>query len=220
MRNYFAAELMMGILILIILGGCAQNVWVKPGANQESFRADNYGCERDSRQSGGFGTGLVGAIEAQAFFNRCMTARGWSLQERTQAEASASINRDSIQSAVQTRRNCISDVRQQSRLQIIQNRLSDLSTGRFTFNQMSSNDVPTPSESSLILFYVTEVNFCTERFFSTVEAIMTPQQLANLRTQRAAFEALLAQLARRQISWGHYATRSNQILDNVERRAN
>lgn len=220
MGNFFTKKIVDKILILMVVSGCAQNVWVKPGANQEAFRADNYGCERDSRQSGGFGTGLVGAIEAQAFFNRCMTARGWSLQERTAAEATINVGRTSVQTAVEARRSCFLNVRQQPRYQIFQNRLSEISTGRFTFAQMASNDVPSPTEAALILDFVGEGGQCNDRYFASIENFVTPQQLTNLKNNRAANEALLAQLARRQISWGELSTRSNQILDNSERRAN
>ena len=72
---------------ILALCGCAKTFWVKPGATQQDFARDSYECERDARQSGYFGTGIAGAINMQAFQERCMVARGWSKQtEQRQAE--------------------------------------------------------------------------------------------------------------------------------------
>jgi hypothetical protein len=60
------------------LGGCAEYAWTKPGLTQADFNRDSYNCEKDMRQSGYFGGGLVGALNAQAFEERCMTAQGYS----------------------------------------------------------------------------------------------------------------------------------------------
>ena len=54
-------------LACLFLAGCAQTVWVKDGAGQQDFAKDSYGCERDMRQSGYYGTGLAGVANAQGF---------------------------------------------------------------------------------------------------------------------------------------------------------
>ena len=62
------------------LSNCAaQRTWQKPGATAQDFQTDSYECERDVRQSGYYGTGLVGTINVNGFFNRCMEARGYYL---------------------------------------------------------------------------------------------------------------------------------------------
>src|SRR5690349_17398783 len=99
-----ATRLTAAFSSVLLLAACAQNVWHKPGASTQAFEADKYACERDARQSGGFGGGIAGAIEVQNFFNRCMSARGWSLQEKTQAEANALASRASVQSAIEQRK--------------------------------------------------------------------------------------------------------------------
>lgn len=68
----------------LFLGGCAQKVFVKSGASTQDFATDRYLCERDVRQSGEYGTGLAGAMEVQGYFNRCMSAHGWGLQDKEQ----------------------------------------------------------------------------------------------------------------------------------------
>jgi clan AA aspartic protease (TIGR02281 family) len=72
--------------IALCVAGCARNVWVKPGATQADFNVDRYDCERDARQSGYFGTGLVGALNMQGFYNRCMVAHGWRLERQRQTQ--------------------------------------------------------------------------------------------------------------------------------------
>ncbi len=66
------------LLVLLISSGCARFVWIKSGATQQDFARDSYECERDMRQSRYFGGGIAGALNAQAFQERCMVARGWT----------------------------------------------------------------------------------------------------------------------------------------------
>jgi hypothetical protein len=64
---------------------------MQPGRLDETWRptqdynVDSYACEKDARQSGYFGGGIVGQINFNEFEGRCMRARGWTL-----AHASAS----------------------------------------------------------------------------------------------------------------------------------
>ncbi len=67
-------------LVALFLSACS-TVWDKPGATQEEFKKDTYECERDMRQSGNFGTGVYGGLNAQAFNDRCMEARGYTKEE-------------------------------------------------------------------------------------------------------------------------------------------
>lgn len=68
------------LVAALIAAGCAsfQTVWDKPGGTQQSFATDNYECERDARQSGYYGGGLLGALSFKSFAERCMEARGWT----------------------------------------------------------------------------------------------------------------------------------------------
>ena len=62
-----------------LLGACATpKIWDKPGSTQAEFNKDSYECERDARQSGGFGGGIAGSLNMRDFFGRCMVARGWT----------------------------------------------------------------------------------------------------------------------------------------------
>lgn len=73
------------VVALITLGltGCAKPmIWNKPGGTQQDFATDQYGCEKDARQSGYFGGGIAGTINMQEFFKRCMVAHGYTLSQK------------------------------------------------------------------------------------------------------------------------------------------
>lgn len=84
------------IFLFLILAGCTQYMWTRTDGrtDQEAvdqFRKDRYECERDMRQSGYYGGGLAGAMEAQGFGERCLRARGY---KKVPADSTA-INVDS-----------------------------------------------------------------------------------------------------------------------------
>lgn len=66
------------LALAVLLGGCAQTIWEKPGATAADLSREGYECEKDARQSGYFGGGVVGALNMQAFAERCMVAHGWT----------------------------------------------------------------------------------------------------------------------------------------------
>lgn len=74
----------------LLLAGCAQIVWDKTGATQADFNRESYMCERDARQSGYFGGGLIGALNMAEFAQRCMVAQGWA-PRRADAPAPANV---------------------------------------------------------------------------------------------------------------------------------
>lgn len=71
--------------LALLLSGCATAVWTKPGATQQDLAKDSYDCEKDMRQSGYYGTGIIGAMNADGFEDRCMVAHGWRLQSTAQS---------------------------------------------------------------------------------------------------------------------------------------
>lgn len=69
-------------VLALSLVGCSgpQLEWQKRGASTADMQRDAYECERDTRTAAAsFSGGLQGAGEAQAFYGRCLTARGYSL---------------------------------------------------------------------------------------------------------------------------------------------
>lgn len=70
------------LIATLLLAGCAPTVWYKAGATQADFNTDSYGCEKDARQSGYFGSGLAGALEMKDFYGRCMVAHGYTARKQ------------------------------------------------------------------------------------------------------------------------------------------
>ena len=69
---------MFSVIVAIGLSACTTVSRNKSGSTQQDFASDTYSCERDMRQSGYFGGGVVGQINAQTFQERCMAAKGWT----------------------------------------------------------------------------------------------------------------------------------------------
>ena len=63
--------------LLFGIPGCVKRVWVKEGSTRADYKKDSYECERDMRQVN-YGRG----DSPRGFYNRCMEARGWHLEER------------------------------------------------------------------------------------------------------------------------------------------
>jgi hypothetical protein len=64
-------------VLILAVTGCVRLVWTKRGVTEQEWRADSYACERDMRQSGYYGTGLAGALNAQDFYGRCLQSKGY-----------------------------------------------------------------------------------------------------------------------------------------------
>ena len=89
------------LVSLLLLTGCHQGVWVKPGATQQNFDMDKYACMQEAMQGAPVTPGVEGydvynkhdhQVEGQVTTtdmnaaNRdqlqtaCLQARGWSFQ--------------------------------------------------------------------------------------------------------------------------------------------
>lgn len=67
------------IVLLGLLTSCTSPNWVKSVDSSYSGNAQaaQFECERDVRQSGYYGAGLIGAYNANSFYRRCMMAKGF-----------------------------------------------------------------------------------------------------------------------------------------------
>src|SRR5687768_5878548 len=81
------AVVLAGVLVLAALAGCTRTLWTKPGVTEQEFRVDSYACERDMRQSGYYGSGIVGSLNATGFYERCMESKGYRKTREDSAEA-------------------------------------------------------------------------------------------------------------------------------------
>jgi hypothetical protein len=68
--------------VLAALAGCTPTIWDKADATRADYNRESYECERDLRQSR-TGSGLLGALDAHGFYNRCMSAHGYYPQGGT-----------------------------------------------------------------------------------------------------------------------------------------
>jgi hypothetical protein len=100
------------LIALMMLFGCVpsapQTIWKKDGATDGTYQADSYACEKDARQSGYFGTGMIGAVSMKNFYERCMFAQGWRLETLPQAKNFTAQEWDQVTSDCRTRAERIS----------------------------------------------------------------------------------------------------------------
>jgi hypothetical protein len=68
----------LALVLLLLATACGPKLWTKPGFSFEEWNRDRYECERDVRQSGYYGGGLIGAINAQGFYDRCLSGHGYT----------------------------------------------------------------------------------------------------------------------------------------------
>jgi len=80
---------------MLLLTGCASNmVWVKDGATQEQFAADQFDCKQKAyTMVGGYHSNNIGAlaVSAPGFFNECMQSKGYTLTTQQQ-QANVSVD--------------------------------------------------------------------------------------------------------------------------------
>ena len=100
----------LGLLVLGATGCASQQShhWEKEGGGD--FSADSYACERDTRQSGYFGGGLIGSANMLGFYNRCLTSKGWYLATDKRVKEFSASDWDGVRQA------CMVDAKDTSRL--------------------------------------------------------------------------------------------------------
>lgn len=68
--------LRLAILTAILVTGCAERHWTKPGATREDFNRDSSACAREARRSVYIGTPVN-----KRLYRGCMRARGYQQVE-------------------------------------------------------------------------------------------------------------------------------------------
>lgn len=196
------------------LVGCGPTIWTKPGAGTQEFAADRYSCERDSRQSGGFGTGLVGALQVQEYFNRCLVAHGWEVQGATPTprQAAAAAVTSQNQADFRDMKICVTRFRENPQYQIIIPNLADINTNKFTMMQITNTQKLTPRESSALLQYTQESSTCWDTFVDSVEK-RNVTAAGIFREGFSDVKLARAQAIRREISWGELSAHVEALSD-------
>lgn len=81
--------------LTIGLFGCANNVWVKPGASVNDFNVDRAQCNAQS-----YSIPFASIYQQTAVQNECMQGKGWSLRDKVSHEASTASTQSSWQSVL------------------------------------------------------------------------------------------------------------------------
>lgn len=213
----------LGLFFLLVFAGCATPpVFYKAGATQQDFVATKYTCERDSRQSGGFGTGIIGAINQQQFFGRCMEAQGWDLQNKDQQDGrrASNLSKQTEMKALSSKRDeCIQSARNnESKISIISSHLVSLGEKKFTISQKADTSLATPAESAVLLRYLEKADVCRSEFVEAASKIF-PNGAANVRGTYASANRTWLQVIRRETSWGAAATQLEQDAETANAKA-
>jgi hypothetical protein len=204
----------VGVVLCLILSGCAQKVWTKPDATQQDFATDSYACERDARQSGYFGGGIAGAINMEQFADRCMVAHGWRLENGATSPAQKQ-NATNLKAVSDQRISCVTMVRQEPKFTPIKSHFSNLKTGEFTMSDLVDQRIPTGAESALIVQYSDETLPCINKFLSEV-SVLSPELSTIFHKERADVNSLYVQLASRHLTWGQAAQKQQEIIEDVK----
>jgi hypothetical protein len=205
----------IALMCLLLVSSCApQSVWVKPGASQADFQSDSYSCERDARQSVlSFGGGIVGAVQAQDFANRCMNTKGWSMVNKETHESSVASSQNLINSSHQKAIVCRKSIFEDPKFLKIKPYMRCPDCKRFDFKQMTASAIPTADESQMLSDAFALIRKCADSFNSEVRHYFTEQQKSNNLKGNSELEGIWAKLVRRQITYGDYATEANKVYD-------
>lgn len=195
----------------LIIAACAPTTWVKSGASQQDYATDSYQCEKDARQSGYFGGGLIGAANMVEFSQRCMVAHGWRRLDPGAAERAAPIIAR-VTEASAVRKACLVEIRQQPAFAPLLPHMSDIETGRFAASQMADTRHPSRSEIALYRDYVDRALRCFDPYLATVSMQM-PAATPILREMEVSERAISARVVAGQITWGEAATEAQAGRD-------
>jgi len=78
-----------GLIIAPLLAGCdlPTAVWSKPGVTQAQYEADNTDCVQQMN-AGNFGAGPTTGANKKAYYEHCMTDRGYTREAEKSGGAS------------------------------------------------------------------------------------------------------------------------------------
>lgn len=92
-----------------------------------------------------------------------------------------------------------------------------MDTGRYSFEQMSSDQIPTVKESDILKEYFSEVDDCLTSYKSSVYDFMNENQKQSYDNVMENENNVAAELVRRKISYGEFSTQENKYLDELKK---
>jgi hypothetical protein len=97
----------LSIVTLIVLSGCQQPLWNKPGASVADFNTDKFACMQVSQQQSSSvyvnrygGVGSSGQTLNQPLYDACMNSKGWTQQSASASSAQATQKNAEVEAAV------------------------------------------------------------------------------------------------------------------------
>ncbi|MCC6105614.1 hypothetical protein [Acetobacter sp.] len=212
----------VGIVSLILMAptltGCAQKAWTKHGATTESFNNDKYSCERDARQSGYFGGGIIGGLNMQDFYNRCMNSKGWTLADKKQTDLQNATDAQMLKSSTSIMKECKQKIRDNPKYSGILVHMNDLNSGEFSFSQMANTQKPSHKESQTLTDYFNEQDSCRKTYLATISPILSETQQKAIDARVEEGDVNGAKLVRSEISYGEWATKENQSSSELKNK--
>lgn len=223
--------IILGSLSVVIVG-CSQNLWVKPGASQQDFGIDKYQCMQQAQQrvSGAYVNAYGGAssnrvITNEGLFNACMNSKGWSLQSSSNIEQSQAQNRQQAESTkyrqeglTQSRLALCGDSRFEAYFAKTACKISDLSLA-----QLADGSRVTPAQKKAMDQLSPELNSINRETINLQQSISGKSTGARVSTLQSAFDAdekNRLNLYTGKITWGQYNTTRKEIAKDFATKMN
>lgn len=208
-----------------LLTGCANNVWVKPGASQTDFTQARYACLQQSQQGASsayvnrtYGVASSGVVTNDGLFSACMNAAGWNLQNQNAAQVQQSQNQTKFNSGL-SRLNQIkeetNDVCRDPAYQSYYAK-SPCLADQATLQQMTDKSKITASEKEALDAATRKQDQLNEEAFIIVrKGSPRDQQFANYYDQfsKPQFLKIRLDLYDAKITWGEYNRKRKEIND-------
>ncbi len=236
MRPVFAT-----VAIASVLVGCAQTVWVRPGATQSDFACDRATCDyqsemgtpSSSRYDGrgnmndaiadGIVSGIADGIRKGTLMNKCMVANGWTLQKvepvTDQTIASQNYKKVELAGLRDRRIACTGEIRNKPTYTALRPHFSEIKSGAFTMVQLTDESLPTVNQSPLLANYWDEGKICVTAMIEGL-AVVAPSWVPNFQQLVAENEQVMILMAKRQITWGEGARRQKAIAEATNAKLN
>ncbi len=158
----------ISLVTVISLAGCAQQLWVKPGASQNDFASDRYACLQESQQQGSSarvnaygGAAESGSYTNQGLFISCMTAKGWAMQDAKAAQEQTAITQSNVNEQMNEFNQKYDEICSNSQYAPLFAKTPCKATD-VTFEQLTDSTKITPEQKPLLTKYRTSIDKLTK----------------------------------------------------------
>ncbi|MDN6713057.1 MAG: hypothetical protein L0L41_00340 [Acetobacter sp.] len=204
--------------------GLSACTWVKPGTTQQDLKTAKYACLKDAHRTWHWTTMLpipvvdsaFWAADEGNFYEICMESKGWQHLDVGEAKTVQMEANSTLNAATTNRNLCTQQVREKPEYGAISRRLPDMYTANFSFAQMSSNDMPTSLDSIALETYFPAMDVCHQQYMTAVSSLLSSEDKKIFQQRDIEKTVNASELTRKKISYGEYATRENQSIENTK----